>query len=177
MGERFTDEIIQMLTDDSVTKTAFNANFERICLSRYLDTFLQPVAWSCTAVQASMHALPLSLAGVGEVLNLDKKKMEEGKELIKYFCCPCKPTKINGGRTRNLPQDASDKWVLFKVYCIRDVEVEKQIRKRLSHYPIPEREQKFYCLDQKINDRGILINRNLLEKAITCDLLYKEMSF
>lgn len=176
VGERLTDEIIDMLTDDLVTKTAFNANFERICLSKYLKMTFAPEAWSCTAVQASMLALPLSLAGVGEVLNLDKKKMEEGKELIKYFCVPCKPTKTNGGRTRNLPQDAPDKWELFRTYCIRDVEVEKQIRKRLSHYPIPEMEQKFYCLDQRINDRGILIDKNLVEKAIACDLLYKEVA-
>ena len=173
-GEKLPEEIMEMLLDDSVIKTAFNANFERTCLSRHLGVKLKPEAWRCTAVQAAMLALPLSLEGVGVVLGLDKQKMSEGKDLIRYFCSPCKPTKSNGGRTRNLPEDAPEKWELFKTYCIRDVDVEKQIRKKLWKYPIPEKEQQLYCLDQRINDRGIMVDRNLVNHAIACDLLYKE---
>lgn len=173
-GEKLPEEIMEMLLDDSVIKTAFNANFERTCLSRHLGVKLKPEAWRCTAVQAAMLALPLSLEGVGVILGLDKQKMSEGKELIRYFCSPCKPTKSNGGRTRNLPEDAPEKWELFKTYCIRDVDVEKQIRKKLWKYPIPEKEQQLYCLDQRINDRGIMVDRNLVNHAIACDLLYKE---
>lgn len=173
-GEELPEEIMEMLLDDSVIKTAFNANFERTCLSRHLGVKLKPEAWRCTAVQAAMLALPLSLEAVGVVLGLDKQKMSEGKELIRYFCTPCKPTKSNGGRTRNLPEDAPEKWELFKTYCIRDVDVEKQIRKKLWKYPIPEKEQQLYCLDQRINDRGIMVDRNLVNHAIACDLLYKE---
>ena len=173
-GEKIPENVLQMLTDDSVIKTAFNANFERTCLSKHLGIRLQPESWRCTAVQASMLALPLSLEAVGAVLGLDKQKLSEGKELIKYFCCPCKATKVNGGRTRNLPSDAPVKWELFKSYCIRDVDVEKQIRQKLTNYPISEQEQKVYCLDQRINDRGIMVDRSLVEHAITCDLLYKE---
>lgn len=173
-GEKLPEEIMEMLLDDSVIKTAFNANFERTCLSRHLGVKLKPEAWRCTAVQAAMLALPLSLEGVGVVLGLDKQKMSEGKELIRYFCSPCKPTKSNGGRTRNLPEDAPEKWELFKTYCIRDVDVEKQIRKKLWKYPIPEKEQQLYCLDQRINDRGIMVDRKLVNHAIACDLLYKE---
>lgn len=173
-GEKLPEEIMEMLLDDSVIKTAFNANFERICLSRHLGVKLKPEAWRCTAVQAAMLALPLSLEVVGVVLGLDKQKMSEGKELIRYFCSPCKATKSNGGRTRNLPEDAPEKWELFKTYCIRDVDVEKQIRKKLWKYPIPEKEQQLYCLDQRINDRGIMVDRNLVNHAIACDLLYKE---
>lgn len=173
-GEKLPDEVIEMLLDDSITKTAFNANFERTCISKHLGINLKPEAWRCTAVQAAMLALPLSLEGVGVVLGLDKQKMSEGKDLIRYFCSPCKPTKSNGGRTRNLPEDASEKWELFKTYCIRDVDVEKQIRKKLWKYPIPDREQQLYCLDQRINDRGIMVDRNLVNHAIACDLLYKD---
>ena len=173
-GEKLPEEIMEMLLDDSVIKTAFNANFERTCISRHLGVKLKPEAWRCTAVQAAMLALPLSLEGVGVVLGLDKQKMSEGKELIRYFCSPCKPTKSNGGRTRNLPEDAPEKWELFKTYCIRDVDVEKQIRMKLCKYPIPVKEQQLYCLDQRINDRGIMVDRNLVNHAIACDLLYKE---
>lgn len=173
-GEKLPDEVIEMLLDDSITKTAFNANFERTCISKHLGINLEPEAWRCTAVQAAMLALPLSLEGVGVVLGLDKQKMSEGKDLIRYFCSPCKPTKSNGGRTRNLPEDAPEKWELFKTYCIRDVDVEKQIRKKLWKYPIPDREQQLYCLDQRINDRGIMVDRNLVNHAIACDLLYKD---
>lgn len=173
-GEEPPKEFMEMLLDDTVTKTAFNANFERICFSNYYQHSFRPEAWRCTAVQAAMLALPLSLEGVGAVLGLDKQKMTEGKELIKYFCSPCKSTKSNGGRTRNLPKDAPEKWRQFKTYCIRDVDVEKQIRQRLAKFPIPKREQEIYCLDQRINDRGIMVDRNLVNHAVACDLLYKE---
>lgn len=173
-GEEPPKEFMEMLFDDTVTKTAFNANFERTCFSNYYQHSFRPETWRCTAVQATMLALPLSLEGVGAVLGLDKQKMTEGKELIKYFCSPCKATKSNGGRTRNLPKDAPEKWRQFKTYCIRDVDVEKQIRQRLAKFPIPKREQEIYCLDQRINDRGIMVDRNLVNHAVACDLLYKE---
>ena len=173
-GEKMPDEIMKLLTDDSVIKTAYNAAFERNCINRYFGLSLKPEGWRCTLVQASMLSLPLSLEGVGEALNLDKKKMSEGKELIRFFCMPCKPSKSNGGRTRNLPSDDPEKWELFKTYCIRDVDVEKQIRNKLSKFPIPDREQKLYCMDQRINDRGIMVDPELITHAVACDLLYKE---
>ena len=173
-GEKISDKIMEYLTDDSVIKTAYNAAFERNCINRFFGLSLKPEGWRCTLVQASMLSLPLSLEGVGEALNLDKKKMSEGKDLIRYFCMPCKPTKANGGRTRNLPFDAPEKWELFKTYCIRDVDVEKQIRNKLAKFPIPDREQKLYCMDQRINDRGIMVDQELIGHAVACDLLYKE---
>lgn len=173
-GEKMPDEIMKLLTDDSVVKTAYNAAFERNCINRYFGLSLKPEGWRCTLVQASMLSLPLSLEGVGEALNLDKKKMSEGKELIRFFCMPCKPSKSNGGRTRNLPSDDPEKWELFKTYCIRDVVVEKQIRNKLSKFPIPDREQKLYCMDQRINDRGIMVDPELITHAVACDILYKE---
>jgi DNA polymerase len=174
LGEELPKDIKDMLLNDGVIKTAFNANFERTCISKHLGVQLKPESWRCTAVQSSLLALPLSLEGVGIVLGLDKKKMSEGKELIKYFCSPCKATKVNGGRTRNLPEHDMEKWCLFKTYCIRDVDVEKQIRQRLSKYPISDKEQEFYCVDQRINDRGIKVDLNFVNHAISCDLLYKE---
>ena len=173
-GEKMPDEIMKLLTDDSVIKTAYNAAFERNCINRYFGLSLKPEGWRCTLVQASMLSLPLSLEGVGEALNLDKKKMSEGKELIRFFCMPCKPSKSNGGRTRNLPSDEPEKWELFKTYCIRDVDVEKQIRNKLSKFPIPDKEQELYCMDQRINDRGIMVDPELITHAVACDLLYKE---
>ena len=173
-GEKMPDEIMKLLTDDSVIKTAYNAAFERNCINRYFGLSLKPEGWRCTLVQASMLSLPLSLEGVGEALNLDKKKMSEGKELIRFFCMPCKPSKLNGGRKRNLPSDEPEKWELFKTYCIRDVDVEKQIRNKLSKFPIPDREQELYCMDQRINDRGIMVDPELITHAVACDLLYKE---
>lgn len=173
-GEKIPDKIMEYLTDDSVIKTAYNVAFERNCINRFFGLSLKPEGWRCTLVQASMLSLPLSLEGVGEALNLDKKKMSEGKDLLRYFCIPCKPTKANGGRTRNLPSDAPEKWELFKTYCIRDVDVEKQIRNKLAKFPIPDREQKLYCMDQRINDRGIMVDQELIGHAVACDLLYKE---
>lgn len=127
-GEEMPEEVMECLKDDTVIKTAFNAVFERTCINRFFHLDLQPESWRCTAVQASTLSLPLSLEGVGEARKLDKKKMTEGKELIRYFCVPCKPTKSNGGRARNLQSHAPEKWELFKSYCIRDVAVEMQIR-------------------------------------------------
>lgn len=173
-GEKMPEEVMGLLMDDSVIKTAFNAAFERTCINRYFGISLPPEVWRCTAVQSAILALPLSLEGVGEALSLDKKKMSEGKELIRFFCMPCKATKANGGRTRNLPSDAPEKWEQFKTYCKRDVDVEMQIRKKLKNYPIPDREQVFYCMDQRINDRGIRVDTQMVGQAITCDLLYKE---
>lgn len=173
-GERMPEEVMDLLMDDSVIKTAFNAAFERTCINRYFGITLPPEVWRCTAVQSAILALPLSLEGVGEALSLDKKKMSEGKELIRFFCMPCKATKANGGRTRNLPSDAPEKWEQFKTYCKRDVDVEMQIRKKLKNYPIPDREQVLYCMDQRINDRGIRVDTQMVGQAIACDLLYKE---
>lgn len=173
-GEQMPETVMNWLSNDTVIKTAFNAAFERTCINRYFSLSMKPESWRCTAVQASMLSLPLSLAGVGEALNLDKKKMSVGKDLIKYFCMPCKPTKANGGRTRNLPSDAPDKWELFKTYCIRDVDVERQIRQKLIKFPIPDKEQELYCMDQRINDRGIMVDEGMIGCAVTCDLMYKE---
>ena len=173
-GEKMPEEVMDLLMDDSVIKTAFNAAFERTCINRYFGLSLPPEVWRCTAVQSAILALPLSLEGVGEALSLDKKKMSEGKELIRFFCMPCKATKANGGRTRNLPSDAPEKWEQFKTYCKRDVDVEMQIRRKLKNYPIPDREQVLYCMDQRINDRGIRVDTQMAGQAIACDLLYKE---
>lgn len=174
-GEAIPAEVESAIFDDSITKTAFNANFERTCLSRFFGTQLSPYSWHCSAVQAAMLALPRSLEDVGAVLGLDKQKMKEGKELIRYFCVPCKPTKANGGRTRNLPHHAPEKWELFKTYCKRDVDVEKAIRQKLHHFPIPESEMEMYRLDQEINDRGVLVDLALVHQAISCESLHKEI--
>lgn len=174
-GETIPAEVESAIFDDSVTKTAFNANFERTCLSRFFGTQLSPDSWHCSAVQAAMLALPRSLEDVGAVLGLDKQKMKEGKELIRYFCVPCKPTKANGGRTRNLPHHAPEKWELFKTYCKRDVDVEKAIRQKLHNFPIPESEMEVYRLDQEINDRGVLVDLALVHQAISCESLHKEI--
>lgn len=174
-GETIPAEVESAIFDDSITKTAFNANFERTCLSRFFGTQLSPDSWHCSAVQAAMLALPRSLEDVGAVLGLDKQKMKEGKELIRYFCVPCKPTKANGGRTRNLPHHAPEKWELFKTYCKRDVDVEKAIRQKLHHFPIPESEMEMYRLDQEINDRGVLVDLALVHQAISCESLHKEI--
>jgi len=174
-GEVLPDVVKQALLDNEIIKTAFNANFERICLSKYMNKKLSAKAWVCTAVQASMLAMPLSLDGVGRVLELSEQKMKEGKELIRYFCIPCKATKTNGGRERNLPHHAPEKWEQFKTYCIRDVDVEKQIREKLHNFPISESELIYYQLDQEINDRGVLVDKEMVEQAIACDLLHKEV--
>ena len=188
-GERIPDDILDALTDESVTKWAFNASFERVCLSRYLRDlgmgldpfhdhhplsrdcarFLNPTGWKCSMVWSAYMGLPLSLEGAGAVLKLDSQKMKEGKDLIRYFCVPCKETKSNGGRTRNLPQHDLDKWTLFKSYNKRDVEVEMAIQERLKKYLVPQQVWDEYHLDQEINDRGIAIDRTLAENAIAID--------
>ena len=174
-GEKLPAEVEEAIFDVSVTKTAYNANFERTCLSKHFGRYIPPESWHCSAVQAAMLALPRSLEDVGRVLGLDEQKMKEGKELIRYFCVPCKPTKANGGRTRNLPCHASEKWELFKTYCKRDVDVEKSIRRKLHNFPIPESEMELYRLDQRINDRGVLVDMGLVEQAIACERLHKEV--
>ena len=174
-GEKLPAEVEEAIFDVSVTKTAYNANFERTCLSKYFGRYIPPESWHCSAVQAAMLALPRSLEDVGRVLGLDEQKMKEGKELIRYFCVPCKPTKANGGRTRNLPCHAPEKWEFFKTYCKRDVDVEKSIRRKLHNFPIPESEMELYRLDQRINDRGVLVDMGLVEQAIACERLHKEV--
>ena len=174
-GEKLPAEVEEAIFDVSVTKTAYNANFERTCLSKYFGKYIPPESWHCSAVQAAMLALPRSLEDVGRVLGLDEQKMKEGKELIRYFCVPCKPTKANGGRTRNLPCHAPEKWELFKTYCKRDVDVEKSIRRKLHNFPIPESEMELYRLDQRINDRGVLVDMELVRNAVSCERLHKEV--
>lgn len=174
-GEKLPEEVEEAIFDVSVTKTAYNANFERTCLSKYFGRYIPPESWHCSAVQAAMLALPRSLEDVGRVLGLDEQKMKEGKELIRYFCVPCKPTKANGGRTRNLPCHAPEKWELFKTYCKRDVDVEKSIRRKLHNFPIPESEMELYRLDQRINDRGVLVDMGLVRQATACERLHKEV--
>ncbi len=174
-GEELPGEVAEAVFDGSVVKTAFNANFERTCLSKHFGRYLPPDSWHCSAVQAAVLALPRSLEDVGAVLGLDEQKMKEGKELIRYFCVPCKPTKANGGRRRNLPCHAPEKWELFKAYCMRDVDVEKAIRRKLCKFPIPEGEMELYRLDQRINDRGVLVDMGLVRQAVKCERLHKEV--
>ena len=172
-GEKIPSEVLSALEDETVTKWAFNANFERICLSRFLDyptgDYLEPDSWKCSMVWAAYMGLPLSLEGVGAVLGLEKQKLTEGKDLIKYFCQPCAPTKSNGQRTRNLPEHAPDKWLAFKRYNIRDVETEMSIQARLSKYPVPDSVWEEYHLDQEINDRGVGLDMELVRQAIQMD--------
>ena len=190
-GDTVPDEIICALSDDSVIKTAYNAAFERICLSVWLRRFypqhfktysipgdpvrnyLDPSSWRCTLVWAAYNGLPLGLEKVGAVLGFEEQKLKEGKDLIKYFCCPCKPTKKNGGRTWNLPYHDPKKWALFKKYNERDVLVELQIQERLKNYPVPDFVWEEYCLDQEINDRGIMIDQEMVTQALRIDELSK----
>ena len=172
-GEHIPKEVLAALEDDSVIKWAFNAAFERVCLSRYLGyptgEYLDPESWHCSMVWAATMGLPLSLEGVGAVLGLEKQKLTEGKELIKYFCQPCLPTKANGQRTRNRPFHAPDKWELFKRYNARDVEAEMGIQQKLSKFPVPPQVWEEYDIDQEINDRGVRIDMELVEQAIQMD--------
>ena len=192
LGEKIPEEIVNALTDDTITKWAFNASFERICLSYWLrrhhpdkfcsysipeDTvgsYLDPSSWRCSMIWSAYMGLPFSLDGVGAVLKLGEQKLKEGKDLIRYFCVPCKPTNVNGGRTRNLPEHDIDKWSLFKKYNIRDVEVEQALKKRLESYPVPEFVWDEYHLDQEINDRGILLDMGVVKNAIIIDEKSKE---
>ena len=191
-GEEVPEEILAALTDDSIEKWAYNAQFERVCLSNWLrrhhpehfcsysiaeDTvgdYISPYSWKCSRVWGAYMGLPLSLKGIGAVLKLDEQKMDEGAALIRYFCKPCRPTKANGGRTRNLPHHAPDKWAIFKKYNKRDVEVELAIKARLAKFPVPDFVWDEYHLDQEINDRGILVDMKLVEQAIAIDTKTKE---
>lgn len=173
-GDKIPAEIVAALYDDSVTKWAFNAQFERVCLSNYLDTWLSSDSWHCTMVWSATLGLPLSLEGVGAVLGLEKQKLTEGKNLIKYFCVPCAPTKTNGGRTRNLPLHDMEKWEQFKAYNLRDVETEMSIQKKLSRFPVPDFIWDEYHLDQEINDRGIGLDMTLVEQAIAIDSISRK---
>jgi DNA polymerase len=188
-GEKIPEDILDALTDDTVTKWAFNANFERVCLSQHmknlgmsLDPFhdnhplsremaryLNPEGWRCTMIWSAVMGLPLSLEGCGAVLGLEKQKLTEGKDLIKYFCQPCAPTKSNGQRTRNLPHHAPDKWAAFKRYNVRDIETEMSIQQRLQKFPVPDFIWDEYHIDQEINDRGVAIDLPLVRQAIDMD--------
>lgn len=190
-GEEIPDYILSALTDSSVEKWAFNASFERIFLSYWLKrnhpeyfksyntsedsvgNYLNPASWKCSMIWSAYMGLPLSLEGVGVVLGLEQQKLKEGKDLIRYFCIPCKPTKVNGGRTRNMPSDAPDKWELFKKYNKRDVEVEMSIQQKLSHFPVPDRIWDEYHIDQEINDRGIMLDMDVVTNAIQFDTFSK----
>lgn len=190
-GEELPEWIIDAIVSDTVTKWAFNATFERICLSNYIRTqypekfrgygipedtttqYLCPSSWRCSMVWAAYLGLPLSLEGVGAVLGLEQQKMKEGKALIKYFCCPCAPTKSNGGRTRNLPAHDHEKWTTFKQYNVRDVVVEMGVQKKLSHFPVPGFVWDEYHIDQEINDRGIMLDMTVVENAIRFDAFSK----
>lgn len=173
-GEIIPEEILSALSDESIEKWAFNANFERVCLSRFLGERLKPQGWYCTMIWSAYLGLPLSLEKVGEVLKLDKQKMNEGKALIRYFSIPCKPTKTNRMRTRNLPHHDLEKWSTFKEYNQRDVETEMEIKKKLSAFPMPQSELENYWIDQNINDRGILIDEVLVDSAIKFDEILRE---
>jgi len=186
-GETLPEEILAALSDENVTKWAFNASFERICLSNWLKRYhpehfmgysipedpagkyLNPSSWKCTMIWSAYLGLPLSLAGVGAALKLQDQKLKEGKDLVRYFCSSCKPTKANGGRTRNLPEHDPEKWELFKFYNQRDVEVEMSIQKRLAHYPVPDQVWEEYHIDQEINDRGIQLDMDVVNNAIAFD--------
>ena len=186
-GDTIPDEILAALSDENVTKWAFNAAFERICLSNWLKKhrpeyftgysipedpagqYLDPTSWKCSMIWSAYMGLPLSLEGVGAVLKLQDQKLKEGKDLIRYFCSPCKPTKANGGRTRNLPEHDPEKWELFKKYNQRDVEVEMSIQKRLAKFPVPDFVWDEYHLDQEINDRGIMLDMTVVQNAIAFD--------
>ena len=168
-GEEIPADIVAALSDDSVIKWSYNNNFERICLSNYFGTWFEPGSWRCTMVWAAYLGLPRSLADVGAVLGLEKQKLTEGKDLIRYFCVPCKPTKANGGRTRNLPEHDREKWERFKAYNLRDVEAEMQIQQRLAKFPVPEFVWEEYRQDQEINDRGIGVDMEMVKNAIAMD--------
>lgn len=173
-GEKIPADVLAALYDDSVEKWAFNAMFERICLSNYLGEWLKPDSWHCTMIWAATLGLPLSLEGAGAVLGLEKQKLSEGKNLIRYFCVPCAPTKSNGGRTRNLPEHDLEKWQMFKAYNLRDVETEMSIQWKLSRFPVPEAIWAEYHLDQEINDRGIGLDMDLVRQAIAIDSISRE---
>ncbi len=167
-GEKIPQQIVEALDDPNIIKSAFNAQFERVCLSRFVGHHLKPVGWHCSRVWSATLGLPLSLRDVGTVLGLPRQKITAGKELVRYFCTPCKPTKSNQNRTRNFPYHAPDKWQQFKQYNQRDVEVEMEITQKLSRFPVPQNEWENYWMDQDSNDRGIRIDQQLVNNAIKC---------
>ena len=173
-GEKLPQEVVDAIFDDSIIKAAWNAQFERTCLSKYFNTRLSPDSWQCSMVWAASLSLPLKLKTAAEVLKTGEQKDDAGERLIKYFSVPCKPTKSNGGRTRNLPEHAPEDWARFKEYCRQDVRTERAIRKRLENFPLPDSEWDHYHMDQRINDRGVMIDKELVTQAITCDLMLSE---
>ena len=173
-GEELPQEIVDAIVDDGVVKAAWNAQFERTCLSQFFGTRLSPDSWQCSMVWAASLSLPLALKNAAQVLKTGEQKDKAGEELIRFFSVPCKPTKTNGGRTRNLPEHAPEKWRQFKEYCLQDVRTERDIRKKLEAFPLMPQEWDFYHMDQRINDRGVRIDKTLVEQAITCDLMLSE---
>ena len=173
-GEELPQEVVDAIFDDSIIKSAWNASFERTCLSHYFGTQLSPDTWQCSMVWAASLSLPLALKNAALVLKTGEQKDRAGEALIRYFSIPCKPTKTNGGRTRNLPEHDPEGWQTFKDYCIQDVRTERDIRHRLEMFPLPDHEWDYYHMDQRINDRGVMIDKELVEQAITCDLLMSE---
>ena len=176
-GEQLPEEVLEALENPAIIKAAYNAMFERVCLSMYLGHWLDPHQWRCTAVMAAYLTLPVRLADVAVVLGVTEQKMEEGKDLIRYFSVPCKPTKINGGRTRNFPEHAPEKWAVYRQYNAQDVETERAVRKALEAYPLPDGEWELYALDQQINDRGVRIDKRLVKNAIAVDEVFSEAAY
>ena len=176
-GEKLPKEVISALEDPDIIKVAYNAQFERVCLSRYLGHWLDPHQWRCTMVMAAYLTLPGRLADAAVALGTTEKKMEEGKDLIRYFSVPCKPSKTNGGRTRNLPTDAPEKWAVYRQYNAQDVETERAIRKALEKYSLPEQEWELYALDQQINDRGVRVDKKLVKNAIAVDAVFAQAAY
>lgn len=173
-GETPPNVVMQALQDVSIRKTAYNANFERTCIARYFDIPMPPEQWQCSAVMAAELGLPQTLSGVAQALNLGQKKDTRGKALINYFSKPCKPTKSNGERTRNLPKHDPEKWQMFKDYCIQDVAVEREIKKKLKKFPLRESEQRLWEIDQRILDRGVGVHQGLVQNAIQFDEWHKK---
>ena len=176
-GETLPDEFLKALEAPNILKIAHNAAFERVCFSKLLGHWLDPAQWRCTMVMAWYSTLPGRLADVAVALNVTEKKMEEGKDLIRYFSAPCKPTRTNGGRTRNLPQHAPEKWAMYKKYNAQDVETERAVYHALLKHPLPEHEWVLYALDQRINDRGVRIDRLLVKQAMAVDLAFNRQAF
>ena len=176
-GETLPDAFLHALEDANVLKIAHNAAFERVCFSKHLGHWLDPAQWRCTMVMAWYQTLPGKLADVAVALNVTEKKMEEGKDLIRYFSMPCKATKTNGGRTRNLPRHAPEKWATYKAYNAQDVETERAVYKALLHHALPEHEWALCALDQRINDRGVRVDRLLVKSAMAVDQAFSEQAF
>lgn len=176
-GERLPDSVLADLENPGIIKVAYNAQFERVCLSKYLGHWLDPHQWRCTAVMAAYLTMPARLADAAVALGVTERKMEEGKELIRYFSVPCKPTKANNGRTRNLPEHAPDKWAVYKQYNAQDVETERAVRKACEVHPMPDSEWELYALDQLINDRGVRVDKQLVKQAMAVDSQFSEAAY